>query len=261
MATTPTGIRRRRRRPSTVGGSATPPSGIDTSGEPQDDFPDLAAVEDAPTAGQPDRYDPLDPTAAEEPNEPMSPADILLSRGEGNHTKSQRDMRIRMVARAMLRGIDEATMAKSFNVSIGQIRKDVRTVKEMIAKQASQLDINDIIGDSMMFFKDIQHTALRIASHSKTTNSVKLASLRTALASRADMVRMLNATGVFDALPFVSSAVEDKSDMELLTDLTKAVMVMDLDTDEMSEEDLEIMKSLKQSGEEKETDDDDLNLI
>lgn len=260
---------RRRRRPSTLGGrsSSTPSSSVDTATMPENDYPDLEEVREAPTSSAPAQYDPLDPSVAEgAPSTPTSPMDILMSRGANGTdkaTKSQRDMRVRMVAKSMLRGVDEFTMAKSFNVSVGQIRKDVRYVKEQIAKQASEMDINDFLGDSMMFFKEIQFSSLRIASKTKTTDGTKLAALRTALASRADMARLMKSVGVFDALPFVSESTENKSDIEVLTDLTKAVLTMDLDNDELTDEDREFMDSLKameKAGIEDE-EDDDIQLI
>ena len=50
--------------------------------------------------------------------------------------------------------------------------------------------------------------------------------MRTAMVAQADMMRVFKVAGVFDALPFIVSQQQEKSDIERLADLTKAAIGM-----------------------------------
>ncbi|MCF1456149.1 MAG: hypothetical protein LPH21_00805 [Shewanella sp.] len=231
------------------------------------EYPDPAQMANVPTTQNPQTYDPLNP-AAGTPGKRMTPEELLLQRSgkHGKATDSQRSMRLRMVAKAMLLGADEYSMADQMGVSVQQIRKDVRKVREMFAKQAAEMDIHDYIGESMMFYKNVQYTALRMAGQTKATDGVKLASLRTALTSKADSVRLLKQAGVFDAQTFTSDRQEDKSEIEKLTELTAALLGMDMEEGELTPEDKEMLDALGANNihdhdREDDDDDEDIRLI
>lgn len=238
-------VRRVRRRPSmtesgtsgSASASSTPSSYESTgvvSAEREIDIPDLDDVRETMTQSAPQDFDPLMPNAGDGQSRPLTPAELLMERSEGGRaTTSQIKLRRVMVARMMLRGIDRKGMSTALNVSEATVDKDVRAVKEELIRRADNLDIKEQVGTAMMFYKDIQHQTLRMATEGKNSNAVKLAALKTAMTAQADMTRFFKLSGVFDVLPFIVTAKHEKSDISKLTDLTKAVIAMEDDAEEL----------------------------
>lgn len=276
MAQSPV-VRRVRRRPtrSDVGTSGSAPSNsvpssydstsvqdLDRSIEAEVDIPDLEEVRDLQTPSAPDGFDPLDPTA-DRGNTPYTPEEILMARAEGGRsTPTQIKMRRVMVARMMMRGIDIANMAKTLNVSESLVNKDIRAVKEAMISAADNLDIKQQVGYSMAFYRDIQYQSLRMATASGSSNAVKLAAFKTAMTAQADMARFFKLSGVFDVLPFIVNAQREKSDIERLTELTKAAMALDAPLEDSADSEYEesLQRYLAEMDKNPDTAEDDTEL-
>lgn len=278
MAHTPS--RRVRRRPSMTDGGmsgSSPSNSVSSSyvevgvnsAEREIDIPDLDDVRESRTQTAPQNFDPLSPPQdGDAPNRSMTPSEILMQRAEGGRsTASQIRLRRVMVARMMLRGIDRVKMAQTLTVSEATVDKDIRAVKEQLIKAADTLDIKEQVGISMLFYSDIKHQALRMATADGNSNAVKIAALKTALSAQADMARFFKLSGVFDVLPFIVTNKQEKSDIEKLTDLTRAVLALgnedDTEMDSSYETSLnEYMAEREKQLNDTDTDlDDDLDLI
>lgn len=276
MAQSPV-VRRVRRRPtrSDVGTSGSAPSNsvpssydstsvqdLDRSLDAEVDIPDLGEVRDLQAPSAPDGFDPFDPTA-DRGNTPYTPEEILMARAEGGRsTPTQIKMRRVMVARMMMRGIDIANMAKTLNVSESLVNKDIRAVKEAMISAADNLDIKQQVGYSMAFYRDIQYQSLRMATASGSSNAVKLAAFKTAMTAQADMARFFKLSGVFDVLPFIVNAQREKSDIERLTELTKAAMALDAPLEDSADSEYEesLQRYLAEMDKNPDTAEDDTEL-
>lgn len=276
MAQSPV-VRRVRRRPtrSDVGTSGSAPSNsvpssydstsvqdLDRSLEAEVDIPDLGEVQDLQAPSAPESFDPFDPTT-DRGNTPYTPEEILMARAEGGRsTPTQIKMRRVMVARMMMRGIDIANMAKTLNVSESLVNKDIRAVKEAMISAADNLDIKQQVGYSMAFYRDIQYQSLRMATASGSSNAVKLAAFKTAMTAQADMARFFKLSGVFDVLPFIVNAQREKSDIERLTELTKAAMALDAPLEDSADSEYEesLQRYLAEMDKNPDTAEDDTEL-
>jgi hypothetical protein len=82
-----------------------------------------------------------------------------------------------------------------------------------------------MIGNSKGFYEEVQAMAMRAASSSAVPMPMRLAAMRTALASHNDMHRFFQASGVYDVLRFKKGAGEGaQSDIQKLMSLTEDLL-------------------------------------
>ena len=176
-------------------------------------------------------------------------------------TTQEREYRLKLIHRSLLRRIPVDQIANQFGVSARQIYADIVDLKKQLRKGAQSLDSDELIGDTMGYYNEIAAMSLRMASDNKQTSAAKLTALRTALASRNDMNRFLQAVGVFDVLRYKPPVDQSgASDMEMMVQMTEAFLNMEADEDgvfQITEDDQQRIDDL--GGMNK--DDDQINII
>lgn len=109
---------------------------------------------------------------------------------------------IDLLHRLLMRRIPMDEIAQQLGISISQAYRYRKELNKKLREDAKSLDIESLIGESMAFYGENAAMAMRAASASNLPVAIKLAAMRTALASRNDMHRFLMAAGVYDALRF-----------------------------------------------------------
>jgi transposase len=148
-----------------------------------------------------------------------------------------REERLRQLHKMLMRDIPLSAIAKQFDVSVHTVMRDRKELYSRLRDQASDINLNELVGGTMGFYNEIQSMALRTASSTKTPMAVRMAALRTALSAKNDNHRFLQAAGVFDVLRFQSG--EDQSggsDIEKLVELTERMMLDDAETEDLAED-------------------------
>lgn len=147
---------------------------------------------------------PLPPSAAPVRRLPGAIVDDVQA--AGGSAAYSREMRLHQLHRMLNRKIPIDAIAQALGVSVSTIEKDRVELKKRLREISRDLDIDEMIGDSEEFYSDIQAMALRIASTADGERAVpvpmRLAAMRTALASRGDRARLLQTAGVFDAMRY-----------------------------------------------------------
>jgi transposase-like protein len=126
----------------------------------------------------------------------------LLEAAMAGDADYAREFRLDMIQKMLFRGISLATIARELGISFATVKRDKETLKERLRQRARTLDINELIGTQMAFYDEVSNTAMRVASASGVPTPMKLAGMRTALASNADRTRLLASAGVFDVISF-----------------------------------------------------------
>ncbi len=159
-----------------------------------------------------------------------------------------KEYRLKMVHRMLMRGVSLDTIAEEMDVSIHTIMRDRKELRRRLQDEAKNLDINHLIGDTLGFYQELQAMSLRMATMKKAPMNMRLAALRTALASKNDQFRFLNSAGVLDVLRYQSVENEGQSDIEKMVAITKAIL--NEGTDSMTAKDIESITNEDFLGEE-----------
>lgn len=132
-----------------------------------------------------------------------------------------KEYRLDMLRRYLLRRIPIDQIASMMGVSVSTIEKDRAELGQRMREVARRLDINEIVGNQLETYGEISAMALKMASVDATPAAMKLAAMRTTLASEADKTRFLNTAGVFDVLRYRKAEDgSDISDIQLLMNNT-----------------------------------------
>ncbi len=133
-----------------------------------------------------------------------------------------KEYRLDMLRRQLARKVPLDQIARSLGVSVSTLQKDRAELGQRMREVARGLDINEIIGNQVEMYGEVSSMALRMASADTTPAAMRLAAMRTTLASEADKTRFLNTAGVFDVLRFRKSEDgTDVSDVQMLMNNTK----------------------------------------
>jgi hypothetical protein len=220
---------RRRRRRSTFGSSS---AGTIAEGLPLDAAYD-AEVSDLDT-DTPINEQVSALATAPRPRDEFTPSGRMREVGD-RASKYEKEYRLKLLHRLLLRGIALDVIAQELNVSIDTVLRNRRELYHMLRQQASQLDANSLVGETIGFYAETQAMSLKMASGEKTPQNIKLAAIRTALSSRNDRHRFYQASGVFDVLQYTSAEDSSTSDLDLLMKLTERLIESDDITDDMAE--------------------------
>lgn len=205
---------RRRVRGRSSGGmsSATETRSYSTTGG-ENDYPDLnSAVEGIATQ--------------ESEHEPADQLPPMQDTG-GRSSKYEREHRLRLLHRMMMRRIPLEEVARELCVSVHTVMNDRKELYRRLRAEAQKLDINHLIGDTLGFYGEVQGMSLRTASIPKTPTNIKLAALRTALSAKNDMHRFLNLSGVYDVLRYRAADDGAGDDISKLMEVTQALLDSD----------------------------------
>lgn len=245
------GIPRRRRRQAQGLSSSSRAEGAQDLPDEYDDEDLNQQVQNRAAASRPELQDPHDvgvrPSAEDSPE--FTPSSRLDEVGK-RASKYEREYRLRLLHRLLMRNVPLDEIAKELKVSVSTVIRDREVLYQRLKEEAQRLDINHVVGDTMGFYAEIGAMSLRIASMAKQPTPAKLAALRTALAAKNDMARFLQASGVFDVLQYRAKAKGSEDDFAKLMELTKRAL--------MAEEGEDI--SLDDSAESRQ-DDDDLRMF
>lgn len=137
----------------------------------------------------------------------------------------EREYRLQLLHRLLMRNLPLDEIAASLGVSVSTVQRDRKLLQERLREAAKELDIEVMVGNSKGFYEEVQAMAMRAASNSNTPMPMRLAAMRTALASHNDMHRFFQAAGVYDTLRFRRGASEGaQTDIQRLMDLTEEML-------------------------------------
>ena len=153
---------------------------------------------------------------------PHSRMDEVRSRSRA--TPYEREYRLKLLHRMLLRNVPLDQIAAELEVSVSTVLRDRKELYRRLREAAKNLDLNEIIGDTLGFYKEVRGMGLRAASASKAPLNMRLAAMRTALGATNDMHRFLSNAGVYDVLRFQPEENTGGGDIEKLIALTEAVL-------------------------------------
>ncbi len=162
----------------------------------------------------------------EEELEPMEGITANNRLGQVRHRASQyeREFRLRLLHRMLMRGIPLDEIARELDISVSTIIRDRKELFDRLRLAAKKLDINLLVGDTMAFYNEAAAMALRHASSTKTPVNMRLAGIRTAVAAKNDQTRMLAQAGVFEALKYIPDKSKGQGDIQKLMQLTREII-------------------------------------
>lgn len=136
-------------------------------------------------------------TASEE----FNPRD-RLAQVRGRASQYEREYRLGLLHRLLMRRIPIDEIASQLGVSVATVYRDREELRAKLREDARGLDIEEIIGDSKGFYEEVGAMSMRAASNSNLPMPMRLAAMRTALASKNDQHRFFQTAGVYDVLRF-----------------------------------------------------------
>lgn len=142
-------------------------------------------------------------------------------------TGYEREYRLKLIHRLLLRSIPLDQIAQQLNVSVSTVQRDRKELFKRLRAEAKDFELHSYMGDTMGFYQETQAMALRAASAAKVPMNIKLAALRTAMGARDRMTKFLGDAGVLDVLKFQPNKNEGTSDLEKVVDMTKALLEQD----------------------------------
>ena len=144
-----------------------------------------------------------EPVRRSDVDDPRTRLNAVANAGSAAYSK---EYRLTLLHRLLLARIPLDRIAQQLGVSISTVQKDRVELKNTLREQAKALNIEEMIGNQNALYDEIQGMSLQIAHKSTGDKAVpvpmRLAAMRTALATNADRTRFLHSAGVFDVLRF-----------------------------------------------------------
>lgn len=140
-------------------------------------------------------------TIAGSPSEDFNPRG-RLEQVRRRATTYEREYRLKLLHRLIMRGVPLDQIAEQLGVSLSQVYRDRDELKAKLRAESRTLDIDEIIGDSKGYYEEAAAMAMRAASKNDLPMPMRLAAVRTALAAKNDMHRFFQTAGVYDVLRF-----------------------------------------------------------
>lgn len=162
-------------------------------------------------------------------DDPMSEE---IRRRPGRTNQLEKELRIRLVQRMLMRDHSVVKIAEALGVSTTTVQCYRQEISKRLRQKAAEVDLNQLIGEGMAFYHEVQSIGLKTADNASTPTNLKLAALRTSLTAKNDMHRFLNAAGVFDVLQFQPKESNSNDDIKQLVNATRALLAEDDENDE-----------------------------
>lgn len=198
-----------------------------TGGGVAGDDEDLNAEVESLAALPPPRVSPPQSSGRVEagnPSEDFNPRD-RLRQVRGRASEYEKEYRLGLLHRLMMRRIPMDEIADQLGLSIAQVYRDREELKRKLRVEASGLDIDEMIGDSKGYYEEISAMSMRAASNANLPMAMRLAAMRTALASKNDEHRFFQTAGVYDVLRFkVAQDGTGISDVRKLMENTERIL-------------------------------------
>ena len=153
-----TEVRRRRRR---FPDGASPTPRVEGAVDDGSDDPEVEDLNEEMIASAPAVPSPNPDSKA------FTPANRLRQVGE-RATGYEREYRLGLLHRLLMRKLPLDSIAQELQVSVHTVMRDRKELHRRLRTQASQLDANGLIGETLGFYSEIQGMALRMASSSKS---------------------------------------------------------------------------------------------
>lgn len=224
--------RRRRRRRELSGGQRQSTETHDGVGEDLDIF---APATESPSeindrvatmAAEPAQTIPVrttQPIAPESDDEEFTPQNRMKD-VKTRASAYEREYRLKLLHRMLLRQVPIDKIADELAVSVHTVIRDRKELYKRLREEASKMDMNELIGNTMGFYNEIQGMALRTASNAKSPMNMRLAALRTALGAKNDSHKFMQAAGVFDVLTFQAGEDSANSSIERLVGVAEKML-------------------------------------
>lgn len=156
--------------------------------------------------------------------EEFTPQNRLAQVGRRS-SEYEREYRMQLLHRLLMRNLPLDEIAASLGVSVSTVLRDRMELTERLRKVSKSLDVDSLIGNSKGFYEEVQAMAMRAASSSTIPMPMRLAAMRTALASHNDMHRFFQASGVYDVIRFRKGATDGaQTDIQKLMALTEDLL-------------------------------------
>ncbi len=156
--------------------------------------------------------------------EEFTPQNRLAQVGRRS-SEYEREYRMNLLHRLLMRNLPLDEIATSLGVSVSTVMRDRLELKERLRAVAKGLDVDSLIGNSKGFYEEVQAMAMRAASSNTVPMPMRLAAMRTALASHNDMHRFFQASGVFDVIRFRKGITDGaQTDIQRLMALTEDLL-------------------------------------
>jgi hypothetical protein len=110
---------------------------------------------------------------------------------------SELNERQRRVLNYRFRGLTQTAIAKLEDVSQPMIAKEIRTIKKIFAEQGRTIDQEQVVGESVSLYQEVEQRAWEIYfTHKKEKPSAANKALDTVMASREKTVKLLMDLGI-----------------------------------------------------------------
>lgn len=216
-------------------GVSTRTEGMRETDDPEhdevDDVVDLNAISNRLRSGD---VPPPEAPPADGRDTPASRMNEVAMAGSARYAK---EYRLTLLHRLLMRRVPLDQIARQLRVSISTVEKDRIALKARLRDAATQLNINELIGQQNEVYDEIAGMAMRIASQASPTQdengqpvqavpaAMRLAAMRTALAAQADRTRFLSSAGVFNVLSFRRAEDGgDETDVQVLMRMTSEAL-------------------------------------
>lgn len=160
------------------------------------------------------------PTGEIKPGAAQKPEDELLAL----HDRRSR------VARLLLRGVPQYQIAEYLSVSVATVAADARSVRESWRRNVTQYSIEEAIGESLDFYREVRNAALVEGTNQNNKLSDATAALNTALKAEDSKNAFLARLGLWHLLDEEKSAAFKGRSREALEqdgeDFSKVVSFM-----------------------------------
>jgi hypothetical protein len=157
-------------------------------------------------------------------NEDYSPLARLQQVGRRS-SEYEREYRLGLLHRLLMRNVPLDEIAAQLQISVSQVLRDRRELRERLRSVARDLNIDEMVGHNTGVYEEVVAMALRAASASRNPLPMRLAAMRTALAGQNDMHRFYQAAGVYDVLRFRRlPGADGASDIQRMLALTEELM-------------------------------------
>lgn len=158
------------------------------------------------------------------PSEEFNPRD-RLAQVRARSSEYEKEYRLGLLHRLIMRRIPVDEIANQLGVSVATVYRDREELKTRLRAEARGLDIDEIIGDSKGFYDEVAAMSMRAASNSNIPMPMRLAAMRTALASKNDQHRFYQTAGVYDVLRFrMAQDGSGISDVKRLMENTERIL-------------------------------------
>jgi len=137
------------------------------------------------------------------------------TKGHNRISRSERDARLVLVQRLMIRGVTHQQMAEKLGVSPRMVTKLKVQVRERLKSEVGNMDFGAYAGETVCFYRELRGTAMIMAGTNNLTPRDKMTAMNTALRADEAMQNFFDKCGVFDAIKGNNTLSQSFNDTKL----------------------------------------------